>query len=168
MVVRADNGGISLSGNAGGSVGLRITTGNAIQGLGPVAAALVDMTPDKGTFTITATGNDGTGTITGTATWSRNGNQATIAIPYLVSTSNATTFTLTGIPAAIQPATLTQVVHGLDITDGSANKFGGGEIQITAASGTWTVFNNGTNTWTASGSKSLGSGNPQTISYMLI
>ncbi len=68
----------------------------AIQGLGPVKGALVDMTPDTGTFTITYTGF--TATVTGTASWVRIGKLVMLTLPAGSGTSNATSFTATGLP----------------------------------------------------------------------
>jgi hypothetical protein len=76
------------------------TTAPTIQGYGPNAGGLVDMTPDSGTFTATLTGC--TTSPTATARWSRNGNQVTLTIPQLTGTSNANTCTITGLPAEIQ------------------------------------------------------------------
>ena len=77
-------------------------TAPTITGYGPTAGALVDMTPDKGTFTITYTGM--TGSVTGTAVWVRIGSLVMLYLPAESGTSNAATFTATGLPAAIQPA----------------------------------------------------------------
>ena len=73
-----------------------------LQGYGPVAAALVDMTPDFGTATVTLTGV--TTVITGTAVWARMGNLAAAIIPAMTGTSNSTACTITGLPASIAPA----------------------------------------------------------------
>lgn len=84
------------------SSGLQITAG-PISGRGPVSGTQVDMTPDTGTFTVTYTGF--TTTITGTAKWVRIGGFVILTLPAGNGTSNATSFTATGLPAAIQPAT---------------------------------------------------------------
>jgi hypothetical protein len=55
-----------------------------------------------GTFTITLTGV--TGTVTGTARFTRQGKVVTLYLPALVGTSNATTCTVTGLPNLITPA----------------------------------------------------------------
>jgi hypothetical protein len=79
-----------------------ITGAGAIQGHGPTAAALVDMTPDKGTFTGTLTGC--TTAPTATFNWVRMGNIATIYLTTtLTATSNSTSCTITGLPAALTP-----------------------------------------------------------------
>ena len=94
--------------NSGGGTNLFLisgqTTANTVQGYGPTAAALVDMTPDKGTFTGTLTGCTSSPTVT--CTWSRIGNLVVLNIGALTATSNATTCSITGLPAAIQPASL--------------------------------------------------------------
>ena len=131
-------------------------TSPTVEGYGPTAAALVDMTPDKGTFTVTATGM--TTAPTGTATWSRVGNLVMLCLPIVTGTSNASTFTFTGLPAAIQPATLTQQIAAPTDTfeDSSSLLTFNASILITAGSGTITFLKNGsTTTWTATGTKGL-------------
>jgi hypothetical protein len=105
-------GGVPLLLGANSNVYFQITSGGALQGYGPTAAAFVDMTADTGTFTITYTGF--TATITGTAVWSRSGNQVLLFLPVATGTSNAVTMTATGIPAAIAPtrAQVTNFVSG--------------------------------------------------------
>jgi hypothetical protein len=128
-----------------------ISTTQQLAGWGPTAAAQVDMTPDTGTFTITATGY--TAAVTGTATWSRVGKLVTIAVPFLSGTSNATTLTLTGIPVAIQPATLGQSLLITSLVDNAVVLIGG-FMSIPSASGTWTAHPaNGV--FTASGTKQI-------------
>jgi hypothetical protein len=80
---------------------LTLTAGGAIQGFGPVAAGLVDMTPDTSTYTGTLTGC--TTSPTTSVRWVRNGNQVTITLGALTATSNANTMTITGMPAGIRP-----------------------------------------------------------------
>lgn len=126
-----------------------------LTGRGPVAAALVDMTPDKGSFTITYTGM--TTVITGTAVWVRKGEQVQLHFPAATGTSNATSFTATGLPTDIQP-TRTQI---LSVPPGGAQNSGslvasGAGVIVTAASGTATFQLTGSSTgWTASGTKGV-------------
>ncbi len=123
------------------------------------------MSPDKGTFTITGTGFSSA--TTATATWAKNGLLVSIFIPALSNTSNATTFTLTGIPSAIQPATLTQQTPLLLGRD-NGTTISTMTVTITAASGTWTVNNAfSTSAFTASGTKQLGGTTGVAFTYSL-
>jgi len=144
---------------------LQISAAGALSGYGATAAALVDMSPDTSTFTATYTGF--TAGVTCTATWSRVGKLVTLFFCSATGTSNATSFTMTGLPSAIQPAGLTQTVPlpigplqngGLVDTTVSAT--------VTAASGTVTFLHNGSASgWTSSSTKGFSSG--ATISYLL-
>ena len=145
---------------------LRLTgaTAPTIEGYGPTAAALVDMTPDTGTFTMTYTGGS---TSTGTAKWSRNGNQVLLVFPASVATSSANTFTATGLPAAIRPATTQQLaIPAYCIENGGSEAITTADLQVTASSGTITFLLAGSATgW----SSSLGKGvtSAFTVSYLL-
>lgn len=78
-----------------------IATVANILGWGPNQAALVDMTPDFGSATVTLTGV--TTTVTGTAFWVRMGNIAAAIFPAMTGTSNSTACTVTGLPSAVAP-----------------------------------------------------------------
>lgn len=150
---------------AGGVDYFRVLGDGSITGRGSTAGALVDMSPDKGTFTITGTGFSSA--TTATATWAKNGLLVSIFIPALSNTSNATTFTLTGIPSAIQPATLTQQTPLLLGRD-NGTTISTMTVTITAASGTWTVNNAfSTSAFTASGTKQLGGTTGVAFTYSL-
>lgn len=58
---------------------------------------------EEGTFTVTGTGFSGTAP-SGTASYVRVGKQVTVLLPQVSGTSNATTFTVTGLPVALYPA----------------------------------------------------------------
>ncbi len=155
---------------ANGAAGLQITSTQAIQGWGASSSGWEDMTPDHGTFTVTGTGFSGS--VTGTATWARIGKLVIVSLPGLSGTSNATSFTLTGIPAAIQPPTLNQnfcISNGQDNTVQSYLIIG-----VAAASGTWTLnkmtnggagFGFSSTGFTASGTKGM---SVTAIAYMLL
>src|SRR6185503_13478000 len=127
---------------------LQITSGGAISGYGATAAALVDMSPDTSTFTATYTGF--TAGVTCTATWSRVGKLVSLFFCTATGTSNATSFTMTGLPSAIQPASLTQTValpigpvQNASIIDTTVS------VTVTASSGTVTFLHNGSSSgWT--------------------
>lgn len=80
------------------------------------------------------------------------------------ATSNATTFTLTGIPAVIQPAnTMPHQLQVADTTDNSTEVIG--DVDIPPQSSVFNMQKNGSNTgWTASGLKGFG---VETLTYWL-
>jgi len=105
--IAAQSGKVRLSTNAGAATQFIVNgeVAPTIEGWGPTAGALVDLTPDQGTFTITYTGMTGLpGSVSGTAVWVRIGSLVMLYLPAASGTSNAATFTATGLPAAIQPA----------------------------------------------------------------
>lgn len=85
---------------------LKITT-SSISGYGPTAAAVVDMTPDKGSWPATISGGF-TSNPTGTVKWERQGTQVSVWVDAnITGTSNATTdLTISGVPAEITPTSL--------------------------------------------------------------
>jgi hypothetical protein len=105
---------------------------------------------NEGTFTVTATGF--TASITGTARWVKNGKAITLFIPTLTGTSNATTMTLTGLPASIQPTQTffeekRMTDNGIDVT---------GVMRFNNASGTVDLFSSvALGVWTALGTKTF-------------
>lgn len=85
----------------GGVVAFTASATGALTGLGTVAGAQVTMTPDRGSFTLTHTGF--TTAVTSAANFYRIGNVVILNTGNISGTSNATTWTATGIPASIQP-----------------------------------------------------------------
>lgn len=117
-----------------------------------------DCTPDTGTFTGTFTGF--TANPTGTVTWVRIGPLVLVTFPTFAATSNATSLTMTGLPAAIRPATLTQAVplNACSMEDNSSvlAPTQDSDCLVTAASGTLTFRKNGLAAgWTAAGTKGM-------------
>jgi hypothetical protein len=141
---------------------------NQILGYGPAAGRLVNMTPDTGTFTGSITGC--TAAVTGTMTWYRIGDLVLLTAPAGMSgTSNSTSMTMTGLPAEIQPATLSEVVT-CSLEDNGANVVGAAQV---TPSGTITFFRSvvsGTavtlsaSGFTASGAKGL---NETAFAYLI-
>ena len=118
------------------------TTAPTVEGYGPTAAGLVDMTPDKGSATLTTVGFT-VNTALGGCAWSKQGNLAVISIPAFSGVlAGNTVIKLTGLPAAIQPATITQNVMGL-FGENNGNPAASCMLTITAASGTLTLSENG-------------------------
>jgi hypothetical protein len=135
----------------------------SISGLGPVAAGLVDMTPDQGTFTGTLTGM--TGSVTGTCIWTRVGNLVTLFIPTMTGTSNSTAMTLTGLPSAIQPARAQLLQNALYSVEDSGASNGLVTVRVNAGS-TMTFFLSGN----ANGFQNVGAKGVVvafTVSYLL-
>lgn len=140
-----------------------VMTANKITYFGPLNGGQVDMTPDKGTFTATlATGC--TTTPTAVLSFVRNGNQVTIYSDNVALTgtgggASPTAFSVTGIPASLQPANTRQVpVAGLQ-----DNGVGGliGSVFVTGNSLLFAKLNVGTGAvsttgWTGSGTKGYG------------
>lgn len=151
--VNASDSDIYMESDAGNIKLIPASSSFSIQGSHDGGSTFVDMTPDKGTFTATYTGM--TSATTGTATWARMGNVVVLTLPALTGTSNSTSFTVTGLPSAIQPATLTQQVPVADCE----NAGGGGimcQAQMNSASGTITMVLSGSATgWTNSGLKGI-------------
>jgi hypothetical protein len=167
LVVRVQGNNFLVSTDSGASIGLKIAGANAsISFKGPVAAALVDMTPDTGSYTGTLTGVTG-GTLTITVTWARYGNHVILNLPpNTTNTSNATTFTITGsMPASIQPARQQFVMgdfenNGAIIIGAARVDPGSSTITLCTQSATGWV----TSSWTASGAKGL---HGMTVPYIL-
>ena len=155
-------GRVCIGGANGDHIVLAIAD-TTIQGLGPTAGALVDMTPDTGTFTITYTGM--TGSVTGTAVWARVGNLVSLYFPAATGTSNSTQFAATGLPAEIATARLQSMAipfAGMENNSGPAD----GDAQVVINGTTVTFWFSGSGTgWTNSGGK--GVLNAFTISYLL-
>ena len=100
-------------------------------------------------FTVTATGFSGTAP-SDTAHSTKVGRLVTIAFPYLNGTSNAATFTVTGLPAALWP--LIRVRFAVSIADNASNVLG---IMIVDTDGTITLYRDNYGGFVASGGKAL-------------
>jgi hypothetical protein len=150
--------GLLVNNQAGTTAYFQVRGDGVIQGRGSVAAALVDMTPDTGTFTGTLTGM--TAGTTGTVNWVRMGNIACVYITAnITGTSNLTTFTMTGLPAAIQPVNSTSVAGG-KYEDNTVTECAG----LATISGSTITFSRlvnappaqyGSTSWTGAGTKGL-------------
>lgn len=119
----------------GNAAAFGINTNNTLFGIGPISGTPVDMTPDTGTFLATLTGMSAA--TTGTVTWVKIGNVITLTAPAITGTSNSTAMTMTGVPAAILPTTMRQLVP-MSVLDNGSNTSGAADIQI---SGGTIVFN---------------------------
>jgi len=168
IIVSAVNGSLSVqcvatAGTANGTAATTAVfviagtvTSNSIQGYGPNAAALTDMTPDTITFGVTLTGV--TPSVTGTMTAKKMGNLVTVYCNSLLGTSNAATCTITGVPNALVP-TQRQLIpinmqnNGANIlayVDLASTTF---TLAVNSVSGTFNGYNSAG--FTASGQKGL-------------
>lgn len=137
---------------------MRFTTGLAIQGRGPVAAAPVDMTPDASTFTGAATGF--TAGVNYACTWYRIGKRVILTITSGAGgTSNSTSFTMTGLPASIQPTTggnRMGPLNGMQVFDNGALTALASIVEYSISGGTVTFYKGGVAAgWTAANVKGL-------------
>jgi len=150
---------------ANGYPGIQISTSSGtvtIKGWGLING-FTDVTPDRGTFTITYTGF--TAGVTCTATWDRVGNLVYLNLCAATGTSNATTMTATGLPAEITPAIANGGVVCGSLQDSGAAV--GGYFQTAAASSTITFLKTLPGVaFTSSGTKGFGAPGC-VITYML-
>jgi hypothetical protein len=108
-------------------------------------------TYEEGTFAVTATGFSGTAP-SGTAWYVRVGKQVTLTLPHIEGTSNATTFTLTGLPTLLVPAA--NFFVSLMVADNSVYQSFSGTMRFAAGSAVITIVkDSGGAPWTASGIK---------------
>lgn len=132
-------------------VGTNITGTAAGLSIGGNAATSTN-SGTSGSFTIT--GNGFTVNPTATATWYLNNNVVTLSIPYasMSGTSNATTFTLTGLPANLKPTTIKTYIPVI-----ASNNSGAFVMCIAKVltSGVIELDYNLDNAWTSSGTKQL-------------
>lgn len=145
------------------------STPTAVQGLGPISGSFLDMTPDFGFFVGAITGC--TAGVNVTCNWIRSGKFVLLNIGTNSGTSNSTSMTMTGLPAAIQPASLSQqdvpITGLLDNNLSIATTTSSQSARLTSSSGTITFLRAGIAAgFTAANAKGIT--NPATIFYSLI
>lgn len=112
------------------------------------------------TFTITATGF--AAPLTGVARYVRHGHIVHLYLPTLSGTSNATTFTLTGIPLQAMPSH--DAIHAARITDNGTAAMG--IATMAAKSGTITLAATAAGgAFTGSGTKAVAN---QVLTYLSV
>lgn len=100
----------------------------------------------------TATANGFTASITGSAQYAKAGGLVILFLPTLTGTSNTTTFTITGLPAAIQPTRTSHIM--LWAADNSTDQLA--LVRLNAGSGTIDLYpTTGTLNWTNANIKTL-------------
>lgn len=167
----ANTGGTAQSISTIPSTGVVITP-HAVSGYSPTTSGtLVDMTPDKGSFTGTFSGY--ASSPTATVYWARSGNFVTLLFTGGQGTSNADNFAMSGLPSYLYPATTKLVaVPGGGIVNSSATvDSGAGRVSLQIAnsslSGLLSFFINGSGySWATSGTKGIAS--PTEITYTLL
>lgn len=113
---------------------------------------VIDITTVTGSFTATLTGVDSV--VTGTVNYQIHNEVVTIFIPGMTGTSNATTATLTGAPAAITPAS-TNVIPASIVVDSGANFTGAASIGSSGVIGLFKTADLGATGFTNSGTKGV-------------
>jgi hypothetical protein len=163
---------LSVTGISGASAAQFLGTGVQVgsptggdQGVGTINVAngyyvngVQVVVPTTGTFTATYTGF--ASNPSGTARYSINGSTCTIIFPIGTATSNATSFTITGLPAACQPTRGQFVPVSQAAIENNGVTVAGNPVDASfaAASGTVTLYLSGlNNSWTASGTKGASS-----------
>lgn len=139
---------------ANGSVTGRIGNLNELQSTASICTGQTSFfyqhKAEGGSFVGTLTGVDSA--VTGTVIYDINGKTVTVHVPQFSGTSNATTKTITGAPAAIQPS-VQQYFPVRASDNGGANVWGTGRVET---SGVITLFPlaSGGN-WTGSGTMTM-------------
>lgn len=124
----------------------------------------------QGSFNATFAGfSAGPGTVT--VFWQRVGNKVTLSIPQFSGTSNSTSFSMTNLPAVIQPARSILIPHIMN-QNNSVDNSDDCQVQLTAASAVVNFYKAFVGSgWTAANNKGLGlstfTGNYQQITYLL-
>lgn len=153
-------------GLAAGGVQVAQASTASFKAFGPQAAALVDLTPDSGTFTLTGVGFSGAPP-TMPVKWNRVGNNIIMRFDSagVNAPSNSTSFSFTGVPVYLQPTAGTQQFLVTAI-DNSLRVFNANATIGTAVTpGSIVMLLNAlANGWTAAGNKGFGA---TTITYVL-
>lgn len=132
--------------------GFSVTYSAYVMGYAAYPASVNNASYEEGTFTVTATGFSGTAP-SGTVAYARTGKQVTLRFPQLTGTSNATTFTLTGMPSALWPTVTGSAYIAVRVVDNGTILAGS---LLVSAGGTMTLNPLTASTaWTASGVKTL-------------
>ena len=120
--------------------------------------------PVSGTFTGTLTGC--TTSPTGTCVYAISGSVCTLFVAGMTGTSNTTAMTITGLPAACQPARTQLLMPPLDSCENGGAVVGTISMEVTASSGTLT-FLLGNNSAGFGNTLAKGVATGFTVSYLL-
>jgi hypothetical protein len=134
---------------AGQMVGVAYYNGNWLLILAPAQF------PQQGTFTGTFQGFASIGPFT--VSYSINGITVNINLPYFSSTSNSTSFSMTGVPTALQPVSTKLVPLAVVSNNGALVTTGAASIGANTGTGTIVFLNNAVIAgWSATGTKGIG------------
>lgn len=117
---------------------------DALEELFDMAAAI-----ETGSFVLTTTGLNPN--ITVTVQYARSGSIVVLFIPNVSGTSNATTFTLTGVPAALRPLTNQGLQNNIFVDNTSSVAIGAAQVLTTGVIDFRFALTGAG--WTASGTK---------------
>lgn len=138
--------------NQGYKINVTDSAGNQLPGW-PVDNIQLPATTTTGTFSLGGTGFSGTAP-TFTCNYQLVGSLVTVNMYGNFGTSNATTFTLSGVPTILIPSSASQVVPLALATNNGAEVSSGISLEINAGQSFWTVQLNGQGSgWTAANSK---------------
>jgi len=126
-----------------------------------VASTNANTLDDYRELTYTASSTGLTAVVTGTVTAVKTGRMVTLEIPLITGTSNATTFTLTGMPIELRP-TASRVFIVSVVDNGGARSIAVGLVLATGVIELFSTLGGGG--FTASGTKDVGRLN---ISYII-
>ena len=143
-----NNTGALILGAAG--VDKMTLTGTTVVAVGPVSGSNVDMTPDTGSWTTTASGPWIAGNnVTGTLKWQKIGTHVNVWSDVTISQTAtiAAPITFSGLPASITPSSGRYVVcMGVTFPRGIGNALGASIIQPSGVIQVWPAFSaNATN-----------------------
>lgn len=155
IVVGGTAGDFSVSCTGGA---LNFATGGSVSRMVISSAGLVTIAglPVAQTGSFTATYVGGTTAPTVTVAWTKTGNSVTFSIPNVATTSNSTSFSLSGIPSGLFSTTANKI--GGVTTMAENNTITGNIAQVsTSTTGSFQFTLSGSNTlgggWTAAGTK---------------
>ena len=155
----AVNGGTNLSDyallcqNAGAVPMFKVRGDGIIMGAGPTAG-LTDMTPDQGNLVMTMAG--GTTAPTMSVAFYKIGKMVVIFVPGNSFASNATTFSIGGLPPELQPSSLAgQSSPMLQATNNGAQVFTANAIVNPGNANITFTLNGSSSGWTAAGTKAI-------------
>lgn len=128
------------------------TSAPTVQGWGPTAGAVIDMTPDIGSFNGTGTGF--TTSPTSACVWSKQGNNVILVVGSISGSSNSASFNIGQLPAEITPSRTQYCYVPFELAENNSASVGTVSVQVNTNGSLVFVLNNGAN-FTNSGTKGI-------------